>query len=92
MCPGLVEIKYDNGRPWEDTKDPWLALQRDFPGTKIVQVIDTINNKTYIYESIVECANAHNLKPSTLSERIRNNDNTYKVFKDGCRYGYYPFK
>ena len=92
MLPGLIEIKLDDGKPWEDTKDPWLALQRDFSSTKIVQVIDTINNKTYIYESLVECAKAHNLKPSTLSERIRNNDNTLKTFSDGCRYGYYPFK
>lgn len=92
MMPGLVEVKFDDGKPWNDTIDPWLALQRDFPATKVVQVIDTINNKTYIYESIVECAKSHNLKPSTLSERIRNNDNTRKVFSDGCRYGYYPFK
>ena len=48
MLPGLIEIKLDDGKPWEDTKDPWLALQRDFSSTKIVQVIDTINNKTYV--------------------------------------------
>ena len=91
MCPGLVEVKYDNYEPWEYVDDPWLALQRDFPGTKIIQAINTKTNEKEIYESLVECAEARGLKPTTLSERIKNNNNTLKVFSDGYRYGYYPF-
>ncbi len=90
VLPGLVQIQYkENFKPWREVRDPWLEYMNFQHGKKAVQAVRVSTGEKFIYESAVECAKAHGIKPSTLNWRLKSQGTI--VYDDGYRYGYYPF-
>lgn len=83
----LIQVKLESdSTPWREVYDPYLELDKN-NGNRIIVVYDTINQKKIIYSSAVECAKEHNLLPTTLNWRLKQNPS--HVYKDGCSYSYY---
>ena len=90
VIPGLYQVKMKSDpRPWVEYHDPWIELSK-YTGFSPVQVLHVDTGEKEIYESQVACARAKGLLVSTLNNRLKLRPNT-TVYKDGCRYGYYPF-
>lgn len=90
VLPGLYQLKFVNDkRDWIDPEDPWIALKA-ITGCMPIQVTNVTSGVTKIYESQVECAKDRGILTTTLNNRLKLRPNT-TVYKDGCRYGYYPY-
>jgi len=73
---------------WREVKDPYKELASS--GLyRVVQVVNENTGERKIYTSAIECSRSHGLSPTALNYRLSSNGK--KVFRDGCRYGYYPF-
>lgn len=86
VLPGMIQIKFDDGTPWIDHDDPYANLE-DNNHLRVITVTNLETALTHTYESTADCARAHGLKITTLSERLRNNKTL--VYPDGCIYKYY---
>lgn len=90
VIPGLYQVKMKSDpRPWVEYQDPWLELAKT-TGWSPVQVLHVGTGVKEIYESQAACAKEKGLLTSTLNNRLKLRPNT-TIYKDGCRYGYYPF-
>lgn len=90
VLPGLYQVKMKSDpRPWVEYQDPWIELSK-YTGLSPVQVLHVDTGEKEIFESQVACAKAKGLLTSTLNNRLKLRPNT-TVYRDGCRYGYYPF-
>ena len=91
VFPGYFQMKwFENNEPWRQVTDPYLELSKTLELCKVVQVVNDKTKEMIIYESCMDCARAHNLLKTTLCWRLKTQGSV--VYKDGFRYGYYPFK
>lgn len=79
----IVKAKSDKSE-WREVKDPLLEQGLARPVVCFVEATKTAN----IYGSALQCAKAHGVKTTTLSERLKHPDQKNKVWKDGNRYFY----
>lgn len=90
IIPGLFQLKfYNDKRDWIDYDDPWIELQK-VTGRPLVQVTNATTGETKIFISQADCAREMGCSITALNNRLRIRG-TDSVYKDGNRYGYYPF-
>jgi hypothetical protein len=90
VLPKYVQVKYaDDGLSWREVEDPYLDYNLH-SSHKVIQVVDTINDEVSYYPSLISCARAVGVKKSAL--RWRLDTKGQHVYKDGCKYGYYPYE
>lgn len=89
VLPGYWQIKFawDN-REWTTVDDPHTSIIGN-GCSKPVQVVDTITGQTHIYASAMVACKQHHIKPTAMNYRLKSRGKI--VFKDNCRYGYYPY-
>lgn len=89
VLPGLYQLKIESDpSDWIDPEDPWLELAKT--GRQPIQTINTKTGEVKIYKSQAACARDRGILTTTLNYRL-DYPNTV-VWKDGYRYGFYPFE
>lgn len=86
----LIKYRSDN-HSWREieTEEEMYAIYNSENGrSSIVQVVENDTGLCFTYWSAVEAAKCRNISPEALNFRLKSAGNT--VFKDGCRYGYWP--
>lgn len=90
VLPGLVMIQFKHSeQPWREVEDPYLELMKTFKGRPVIKVVHENSGDEFIYLSAVEGAKAHGLTVTTFNERL--NSCGKRVYRDGYRYGRYPW-
>lgn len=90
LCIGMVQVKYKaDSTPWRPIENLDEEYAKSNKNIRVVQVINRKTGKKEIYHSAKECADKHNLLPTTLNWRLKSQGT--KVYSDDCSYGYFPF-
>ena len=90
ILPGLYQLKFCNDkRDWIDYPDPWIEMKK-VTGRPLIQVKNDKTGDIRIFKSQADCAREMGCSVTALNNRLRIRT-TKSVYKDGYRYGYYPF-
>lgn len=86
VLPGFIQLKWlHDTTPWRAIGDPYAELEA-YTGKRCIRVTHVGSGKVQIFTSAVECAEAMQLKPTTLNQRLKN---PLHVYSDGYTYCYH---
>lgn len=92
--PGYIQVKLTtDNNVWREVYDMYYELELYNPKLRHVIVLED-GQEPLIYKNLIECGKAHNIKVSTLSERISSrgtnrkyNNKTYMYYQDYLIHG-----
>jgi hypothetical protein len=90
---GGILLKYKSDTtPWrviETLEDMFRIYNESNSESRVVQVTNDLTGLSLHYWTAKQAADAHGISVTALDYRLKSQG--AKVFKDGCRYGYFPF-
>lgn len=92
VFPGLIQIKMSSdSAPWRNSIDPYLELaNRSHNHGRPIKAVCEKTGEILLFETAAACADHFGLKKTALNWRLQTQGQ--HVFKDGYRFGYYPWE